>query len=790
MGRMTRRGGGWAAGRRGWSALVAGVALAMTIPGGAWAATASSAAATTSSAAAASKAGALPAPPAGTTVVANNGKLRLAVNLKTGWFQVLDERSGFTWTSGPKTPTHYAHNTYWADVLRSQFGIERTTTQRLYTSTNEMSNQYTSSSVSFHATPITSGVQFKYSFANYNISFVADMVISGGHMTVTVPSQSVYESTKNGKPLPLGTPNACPRFTPPPPSMKLMLFYFPPECYQLTNVNFLPSFGAGVPGQSGYVVVPDGSGAKINFAKTHPIYTNEYDMPVYGDPTTTPALDQWLPQANMPVFGLVHSNAAHPSKSSAMLAVITKGASNAKIIVVPAGQRANLYLAYVNFVYRPPYDALGIGMTRSLKYSWKPITGTRQVTYYFLHGKQANYSGMALRFRNYLIQTQHAKPLKAHKQAPFLLRVMNGIREVGVLFDPFKAASTFAQTQQMLSYLRTHGVASIRATLEGWMQNGYQWKTLPGNWPPAGQLGGTSGLRGLAAWSSANRVQLAVETNAYYAWKSSNGFNPRLDALHQESQLFNQDVNGAFLISPDWARTNLLPPLQRRLQQAGVHGVDFGYLARNVYPNYQPQHVLTRGQAASNWMAMVRSARTLGTAGVQGGNTYAVGSASYFYNAPTTDSGFNYESSAIPFWEIAVHGLALYSGRESNLLSSPTADRLQMIEDGALPVWELTWHSASAMRFTNYNVLYSSRFTHWAPQAVQQYKQEVRSGYAALAYVAMTGSHSLAPGVHVTDYANGKRVIVNFNAHPVKVSKYGVTVPAQNYVVVSGGGAG
>lgn len=743
----------------------------------------------------------LPAIPAGMELIADDGTLRLAANMGTGDFAVIDERNGAIWYSSVPTPQAYATNTYWRDTLESQFGMGRTTTER----SNEIAqnNQFNQSQdlATLQVSRIANGMAMDYTFSGDAISFEVDVVLSADHLVVTVPGKSVMESlnTKTKQPLPLSVAGttagakegACPRFTPPPPTMSLQLFYFPPECYELSSINFLPAFGAGAPGQDGYIVVPDGSGAQIDFQKVHPTYTNEYNAPVYGDPTTTPFGDEWLPEANMPVFGIVHSDPKSQAQSSAMLGVITEGAADANIVVVPAGQRANLYMASVNFVYRPLYDALGVGMVSNQEYSWKPILGDRQVTYYFLNGQAANYSGLALRYRQYLIDSQHATPLTPKAEPPLLLHVLNGIRETGVQFDPFEKATTFSETQQMLQDLKAAGVGDIRATLEGWMDNGYEAQTLPKIWPPAGQLGGVGGLRSLATYSKSNGVQLVLATNVYHAWQSSGSFNARTDSLHQESQIIFQDFGKALLVSPDFAEHQLYPPLQKQFAKLGIAGTDFDYLARDVYPNYATNHVLTRAQSAQDWMNMVSAARVdLGSAGVQGGNTYAVGAANYFYNAPTTDSGFNYETGSIPFWEIAVHGLALYSGRESNLLSSPTLDKLQMIEDGALPAWELTWQPASDLRYTYYDTLYSSQFSQWGTAAEQEYQQEAQRGYARLAYVAMTGNETVAPGVAVSDYADGSHVVVNFNSNPVTLSAQygGRVVPAQDYIVISGGG--
>lgn len=730
--------------------------------------------------------------------MANDGTLRLDVNTTYGTFDVVDLRNGTVWQSAPPGglpgAMKYAENQTQAAFLASSFSIGEIDVSRSNPQyyNNNLNDSQDIAGVSVQ--PISNGAALTYSYQNSGIQFTVDLTLQGDSLTATVPYKQIFEQKYLSNPPqeePIGQ-EGCPRFPQPPPTAALFLIYFPPECMMLESIDFLPGFGFGVPGQSGYLVVPDGSGALVNFQKVHPVYTDQFEMPVYGDPTQTPSADEWLPQDNMPIYGIVHSDPQDTAQSSAMLAVITEGASNAEVFAVPAGQRAELYKAYIRFIYRPPYNALRTGLQQVLQYSLAPVPGDRQVRYYFLDGSQANYNGLAQQYGQYLQSTQHATPLKAPADGvpPLLLSVMNGAREMGVPFAPFAASTTFAEAEQMAKDLMSQGIKSIRMALEGWMVNGYDWTTLPRQWPPDGALGGVGGLKSLAQWGQSNNVQVVLTANLYEGYQAAKGFNPRKDSLHEESQLFFQDFGGGFLISPDVAENTLYPALMAEMSRVGVQGTDFDYLARDVWPNYQPQHVLTRGQSIADWMRMVATAQAKqGTAGVQGGNTYAVGSANYFYDAPTSDSGFNYESQAVPFWEIAVHGLALYSGRESNLLNSPTLQNLQMIEYGALPNWELTWQPATALRYTMYDLLYSSQFSQWEPQVVQQYQQEVQSGYAALAYVPITNNYQVEPGVSVTSYQNGAQVIVNFNNAPVTLPQFGnVTVAAENYTVVTGGG--
>lgn len=723
--------------------------------------------------------------PAGYQVVAQDSVLRMAVDMTScvpdpgcnyGNMQILDKQDGVAWYSTVPNPTEYAVNQYQQGVLASDILVGYTTEERTKTSAPPENpwQGYGQSGASLSVSMIPNGVALTYQYLFVTpITVTMDVVLSGNEMTVTIPYTQIKQPS-------------CPRYAKPEPLNLLTIIYIPPECDELTEITVMPAFGSQVPGTPGYLVLPDGSGALVNFSVDHPPYSTPYNADVYGDPTITPSQDSWGAEDNMPIFGIYNQQ-----EQAGLLGVVSEGASDSQITLVPASQQASLYSARVTFVYRGISQQLVIGTTPTEKYNWKITPGNRQITYYFLSGSQATYNGMAQQFRQYLISEQNAKPLKPQAAPPFMLQVLNGIRSTGVLFDPFNAMTTFAQTKDMLVSLKDAGVNAVRVTLEGWQVNGLNWKTEPENWPPAGQLGGTSGLKSLTDWANANGDQVVLETNMYEGYQSRDGFNVRADSIHDQDGLITVDyaANGrAFLISPDVAENTLFPPLVKDAKDLGIAGFDFNYLGRNVWSNWNPKHLLTRSQSAKDWMKMVAvSTNQLGTGGVQGGNTYSIGSANYLYNVPTSDNGYVYESQSIPFWEMAVHGLALYTGVESNLSSDPTQQYLDSIEYGALPIWELTWQPSSALVNTSYAELYSSQFSQWEQQAVADYKQELSSGYAALAYVPIISNESIAPGVTETDYANGARVLVNFTTQAY-ASPYGVTVPAENYVVVGGGG--
>ena len=66
---------------------------------------------------------------------------------------------------------------------------------------------------------------------------------------------------------------------------------------KITRIDLLPWFGAGAADEEGYLFIPDGSGALVDFAdNTHDAPT--YRMPVYG---SDPAVDLLLKTGACPI---------------------------------------------------------------------------------------------------------------------------------------------------------------------------------------------------------------------------------------------------------------------------------------------------------------------------------------------------------------------------------------------------------------------------------------------------------------------------------------------------------
>ena len=161
----------------------------------------------------------------------------------------------------------------------------------------------------------------------------------------------------------------------------------------INYVYVLPYFNAGQKTDDGYLFVPDGSGALINFDTN---YTGiELARTVYGqdlsmnDPGSMPVENGY----RMPVFG-------NKKNDTGFLGIATSGEFAMNIRSGVAGNMNNFFRVYPAFIYRAVgslsvYDSATTNNANYRTLSPTPITKDITVEYHLLQDDKANYGGMA-----------------------------------------------------------------------------------------------------------------------------------------------------------------------------------------------------------------------------------------------------------------------------------------------------------------------------------------------------------------------------------------------------------
>ncbi|TLS52612.1 hypothetical protein FE782_08220 [Paenibacillus antri] len=571
---------------------------------------------------------------------------------------------------------------------------------------------------------------------------------------------------------------------------------------KLVSIEPLPFFEAAAGTERGAVVIPDGSGAIIPFKESHPPYFEIYSEFIYGGDhafrknvyqkvtDNERELLSYGPRemAALPIYGI------YKEGDKAFLAVVQDGAEDAKINATPSGLRGiQLYRTSAEFIYRND-DVVFLGSSGEIPLTLSDmIPGDRSIRYVFLQGDAADYVGMASAYRKYLTTVQGVVPVEGQSPA-YQLRLFGGVLQDEILGRTFISMTTFDEARRMLEGLIERGVRSIELTLEGWNDGG-AFGNQPAHLPADRRLGGTADLKALADYAASQGIDLYLKTNYVKPFHKSRAMKESSDAIRglnkELMKVYKPYVTTRqasyelyYLLKADRVSERYVEKEMPAFAELGATGVQLGLMGSMLYSDPGSKTPTYRKTTLDAWVRSMDAAREhAGKAAVDYGFGYALGHVDRIDDIPLDSSHFLFEERAIPFYQIAVHGMIPYTAKPSNLRDDPKAEFLRALEYGALPSFRFTHEDPAMLKRTMVDDLFSSRFSEWADLSVREYNEAA----AVLEQVAgepIVAHERLAEGVFRTTYGNGVQVIVNYNSK--ETSADGATVPALGYAVKGG----
>ena len=260
--------------------------------------------------------------------VAKNDRFVLAFDEASTFISLTDNKTGQTWYSNP--PISVNEDPYVEGMAKTDI---RSVLRIAYTNSSmktKDANSYAGSVMrgAFEYKMLDNGLRVDYTFEEANIVIPVQYTLLDDGMKAEVIFSEIKENGSN----------------------------------TLNTLDFLMYFGASGEKDKGYFVVPDGSGALINFNNEKNVDSMKYNKPFYGiDNAETTEADiesSRSEKITLPVFGVVKNGYG-------FLAEVVSGAETANLKAAMSGNR--LVGAY-NVIYTGTASALdGPGFQRDLQ---------------------------------------------------------------------------------------------------------------------------------------------------------------------------------------------------------------------------------------------------------------------------------------------------------------------------------------------------------------------------------------------------------------------------------------
>ena len=570
---------------------------------------------------------------------------------------------------------------------------------------------------------------------------------------------------------------------------------------KLEQVFLLEYFGTGTDGEEGQMLIPDGSGALINWnnGKSN---NNMLSMIVYGMDSSL-EVDEIVNNTEnvyMPVFAQTHMENG-VAKDSAFV-IIEKGDSIANIYAdVNRGAESPYNKVYSGFTYTSVHEeSYGRYTTFFFQKQLPSVDVTLRIKP--LTGENADYVGMAKAYQDYLVKAGKLKSTVGENKYGLTVDLMGSCdvtqSVVGIPTTVWLELTTYKDAQTILGDLKNNGVENLSAVYSAWANGGYRHNIMNGV-SPIGSLGGKGELKNLFTFANENGIKVYPDADVQYASKNYDlifdGFLSYSDAArtlnnteaikYEYTISTNESINNSgYYVLRHEKFINAMEGFLKSYDEYNNKFVSLEGLSNDVFSDFDQFNGITRDVALEKNLEAVKKAYDAGYAIMaHGANFYMLPYASDITNAPVSSSFYYITDYSVPFYHMVLHGYKTYATAPINTSDDYMTMYLRAIETGSNLNFEVMMAPNSAIKEIEYVTFYSMNYDLWRDIILELYT-EAEAKLGGLQNKKIIDHEYITEDVVLTTYENGTKVYVNYSE--VDYVDGELTVPARDFEVRGG----
>ena len=559
----------------------------------------------------------------------------------------------------------------------------------------------------------------------------------------------------------------------------------------ITSVWVLPTFGAGNSKENGFVYVPDGCGAYMNYKPlSHsteitniPVYGEELSIDEYGVKYSEFSSITKEAQAYMPIFAI-------SKKSNALIGTITKGDGIASINAYKAGS-TNAYtgVSAQMDLRKVTYATIGARTVQGVANAFESFPDF-QIEYDFVSAKDLSFASLAEFLRN---KWEKNGTLNKHEYDPSLSLKILGAIEVDSQFLGFpikkiETLTTFNQAEEIVNSLKEKSVNNIALNYVGWNNRGIQNSKIVKNAKPIRALGKKSQLEKLA--TNVNKLYLDADLITFK--KSGNGISKNGDAAKTafdkpvkirdfSYSTFRYEKNGIRLITPEKFNKVFSKYIKSFNKFNSDVSLSFNTISSSAYSDFGKDNH-SRIETIEEYKKAFSS--TNRNMSAESANFYALPYVERIYNAPNSSSRQIIYDGEVPFYQMILHGYVAITSPYINQCATENSAFLRAVETGSELSFLVMYEDAGIVNGTEYDNLYGTTFNMLEDDIVKMYS-EYKALLDKISDKTITDYKIHSKYVTETVYENGVCVFVNYGDSTYKTTK--TEVPANSFIYVQEG---
>lgn len=563
-----------------------------------------------------------------------------------------------------------------------------------------------------------------------------------------------------------------------------------------TYINFIslfPMMGYSyLDDEEGYMLIPDGNGALINLDNKEGRYTTGFSQMIYGsdvgfsDNVTKAYLwdeidmTQDANRVLAPIFGM-----AHTKSQTGYIAVVEKGQNRASIEAHPNGVMVNYNRCFAKFLLRDLYvQPLNNSNSGTVTQAESDRTHSDlQVRYMLLGGDEANYSSMANKYRDYLLNngTLTKKDSSYNTRIDFL----GTDRENFLLGTKAVTMTKTEDIERIYKELQDAGVQSALSVYKGW-QDGGLYNVPIRDYDVDSHIGGKSKLNDLVESAKEKNYKLYLYNDALRLNPSENAFSnemiKKVNKRTYEEEIWAEVYDEFNFLTPEKSAKHFKNFVEDAADD-GINQIAVAGISNTMFSYSYQSNFYSRDSVADTYSKLLSETGENTDMALEQPCTYLWSNADAFLDMPLGTSDYMYIDEEIPFLSMVLKGVIPMYSEYVNFEANKQEFMLEMVEAGVFPSFYVTEEDSSALIYTNSADKYSTKYTTYKDSIVQ-YDKEFRALNEVIGDANIVKHEKLADGVTVVTYNNGVKVYINYTEESKTVD--GVAVEGMSYSYKAG----
>lgn len=566
--------------------------------------------------------------------------------------------------------------------------------------------------------------------------------------------------------------------------------------YPLTKIHVLPYLAAGDTEEEGYVMVPEGTGAVIEFNngknEQSAYYTN-----IFGwDEGIKREQNVAENKAIFPAFGIGR-------EEGSMLCVMEDYATLGSIKADVSGRSHSYNYGYASYITLHS-DAMDVSAKTDksvMVYEDKKPEGSIRQKYIFL--RTTDYSDMASVYGDYLAKKYPNLNRELESGTPINIDLLGAVDDLKQFLGIPKlsplALTDFQEAKALVEALSQEGFESLSIRYQGWMNGGENQRYDKG-FPLVKELGSRSDLDAFIRTSQELGTQLYMDGYTQYAYnhKLSDDLKVSRDVSKYASREIvelkpfsfvsfgtykKDDVH--YLLKPE-VSIAYLKALAGKVEKREGTGIGLLDTGKVLSGDYNPSALTTREAVSAIHQEALKEIRDKDMkVAIDGGNSYLLNDVDLITDMNLEGEDFNIIDYKVPFYTMAIHDKVTYTGYALNGAQDFNQQLLKSVENGAGLNFTLMKASADILQDTDYTKYFGADYERWN-EKIKSIYERYNTSLGHTFGQKMVRHERVADRVFAVTYEDGTQVYVNYD-----ISDYAMgntVVGARDYLVMEGAG--